>query len=215
MTVSVARLLTSSLTPSATRHGDGLIDSFTTSGITPIQPIIGWLVACSTGATPGTRRASSTPWMTTCPGSPNPRPARRHRQTCGVIYRGPDAKRAPRVASPVALTQRAGHLAGRLPLGEGLPLVVLSLASRERYLDLGFAVLEIERERHQREATLFGFADQSLDFQPVQQELARATRLVIRPGALGVLGDVHAHQPRLAVLDDGIAVDKGSAAGPQ
>src|ERR671927_247708 len=49
----------------------------------------------------------------------------------------------------------------------------------------------------------------------VHEHLALATRGVVRPGALRVLGDVHVLQPHLAVVDGGEAVDERGTAGAQ
>ena len=68
-------------------------------------------------------------------------------------------------------------------------------------LDLGLAVLEVEGERHEREAALLGLGGELVDLLAVQQQLAGAARGVVGPRPLGVFGDVDVDQPRLAVLD--------------
>ena len=96
-----------------------------------------------------------------------------------------------------------------LLLGERLAACrSVRLPRAERDLDLGLAVLEVQRERDHRDAALLGLADQPHDLLPVQQQLALAPRLVVGPGALGVLRDVHAGQPHLAVADVREAVDQ-------
>src|SRR3954447_9274162 len=128
--------------------------------------------------------------------------AARRRTVSGVL-----AAAAPR--------QRALHLALGLLLGQRLPLVVAALAAGQRNLDLGPAVLEVERDRHQGDAALLGLADETQDLGAVQQQLALAARLVVGPGPLGVLRDVHASEPQLAVADVRVAVDQVRVAGAQ
>src|SRR5580765_6570546 len=107
------------------------------------------------------------------------------------------------------------HLPLGLLLGQRLPLVVGLLAAAERDLDLCLAVLEVERDRDESDPALLGLADQPDDLGAVQQQLAFPPRLVVGPGALGVLRDVHAGQPRLAVPDVGVAVDQVGVPGAQ
>ena len=59
--------------------------------------------------------------------------------------------------------QRLLLLAVGLLLGEGVPLVVGLLAAGQRELDLGAAVLEVQRERDQREAALVDLALELVD----------------------------------------------------
>src|SRR3954469_12198072 len=88
-----------------------------------------------------------------------------------------------------AVRDGALGLTGRLPLGEGLPLVVRLLATRQRDLDLGVAVLEVQRQRHDRQAGLLGLADQPMDLALLEQQLAHPAGGVVVPRALRVLGD--------------------------
>src|SRR5215217_4379881 len=106
-------------------------------------------------------------------------------------------------------------LAARVALGEVVPLVVglLALGQRERGLDL--AVFEVQVERDEREPALLGLADELLDLGAVHEHLALATRSVVGPRALRVLGDVHMLQPHLAAVDGGEPVDQRGTAGPQ
>jgi hypothetical protein len=76
---------------------------------------------------------------------------------------------------------RPSDLASGVSRCLGLPLVVRLLAACEGDLDLCLAVLEIQRQRDQRQAALLRLADQSRDLTSVQQQLARPTRLVIGP----------------------------------
>src|SRR5205814_2520777 len=101
-----------------------------------------------------------------------------------------------------AKAHRAVGLAAVLPLAQGLALVVGLLAARDTDLDLDPAVLEVHGQRNDGHALLAGLGPDLLDLIAVQQELALAPRLVVRPRALGVLGDVRPLEPDLAVVRD-------------
>ena len=70
------------------------------------------------------------------------------------------------------------HLAFHFALADRVALVVLLLAARQRQLDLGAPVLEVEAQRHQGEAAFFHFAGEARDLIAVQEQLAGAHRLV-------------------------------------
>src|SRR4051812_28151899 len=106
-------------------------------------------------------------------------------------------------------------LPGGVAGGERLPLVVGALAASESDLHLRLAVLEVERQRHERQAALLRLPDELRDLGAVQQQLARATRLVVGPRALVVLRDVRVVQPHLAVADAGVGVDERGPPGAQ
>src|SRR5690606_33636069 len=108
----------------------------------------------------------------------------------------------------LAAAHRAPCLEVVLPLAQRLTLVPLTLASREGDLDLGPPVEEVQRERHDRQALLAHARVQARDLLAVQQELALASRGVVGPRALRVLGDVHALEPRLTAVDGHEAVDE-------
>src|SRR4051794_14739059 len=110
---------------------------------------------------------------------------------------------------------RPRRLAVVLPLPQRLPLVVVLLAARDGDLDLRAPVLEVQGQRHDRQAALAGRLGEPQDLVPVQEQLALATGLVVRPRPLGVLRDVHALEPRLPVVDAGEPVDKGRPPGAQ
>src|SRR4051794_8848405 len=96
-----------------------------------------------------------------------------------------------------------------------MTLVEGLLAPREGDLDLGAAVLEVQRQRDDRQPLL---VDPLLDLVylgAVEQELALAPGGVVVPGALEVLRDVHAVQPDLVTVDLREAVDQRRATGPQ
>ena len=102
-----------------------------------------------------------------------------------------------------------------VPLGDRLPLVVGLLASRQGDLHLGAAVLEVQRQRDEREPLLAHLRLDLVDLGAVQQQLAPAADLVVGPGPLGVRRDVHLVQEHLTVLDLGEAVDERRPAGAQ
>ena len=90
-----------------------------------------------------------------------------------------------------------------VPLGQVLPPVVGPLTAGQRDLDLGPAVREVERQRHQRQPALARLADEPDDLLAVQQQLAPPPRAVVVVRALRVLRDVRVVDPGLAVLDRG------------
>ena len=106
-------------------------------------------------------------------------------------------------------------LAVGLAGGQRLALVPGLLALGERDLDLGAPVLEVQGGRDDGEALLVDLALDLLDLVAVEQQLALASRGVVGPGALGVLRDVHAVQPRLVPLDVDEPVDERRASFPQ
>src|SRR4051812_5181637 len=85
--------------------------------------------------------------------------------------RGPRDMTRLRSLTAVAAGQCPLHLTLGLPLGQRLPLVEGALAPRESYLDLGLAVLEVQRQRHEGRMPLLGLADESQDLNAVQQQL--------------------------------------------
>ena len=110
---------------------------------------------------------------------------------------------SPRPARAMA---RRGLALG-VALGQHLPLVVRLAAPGQRQLDLGPAVLEVQRQRDQRQVLLVDDVAQPVELGPVQQQLAPALGLVA--GVLlrvGVDADVHRHQPRLVALEPGEGV---------
>src|SRR3954452_6659183 len=110
---------------------------------------------------------------------------------------------------------RTSYLALRVPRGEVLALVVVLLTLGQGELDLGVPVVEVDRERHQGETVLAQPALHLADLVTLEQQLAHPARLVVGPGALGVLGDVHAVQEDFAVALVTERVDQRRTAGPQ
>src|SRR5438046_2225171 len=82
-----------------------------------------------------------------------------------------------------------------------LVLVVLPLATAQRDRDLGAIAREVHAQRDERVSLLPHLADEARDLLAVQQQLARAHRLVVHEVALGVRRDVHVLQPRLVPVD--------------
>src|SRR5215210_7361464 len=97
--------------------------------------------------------------------------------------------------------QRALDLAAGVAILQVAALVALFLAARDRQLDLDAAVSEVEPRRDEGQALLADRAVQRIDLAAVQEELARAGRVVVRAVALVVHGDLRADEPRLAVAD--------------
>src|SRR5690349_6536414 len=91
---------------------------------------------------------------------------------------------------PAYRRHRPVRLAPVLLLTQGLALVVLLLALRQRDLDLGPAVLEVQGEGHDRVTRLLGLGLQLVDLLAVQEQLALAAHGVVGPRALVILGDV-------------------------
>src|SRR6478609_4739619 len=118
----------------------------------------------------------------------------------GSGARAPDRWRLRAALAPTGRRDGAVRLPRVLLLAERLPLVVLLLALRERDLDLDPAVLEVQRERHDRVARLLRLRLQLVDLGPVQQQLPLPLGRVVGPGALDVLGYVDVVVPRLVVV---------------
>src|SRR3954470_1903249 len=121
----------------------------------------------------------------------------------------------PSTAALDVAPERLLDLAPRVALGEVLPLVVGLLAAGQREGGLDLAVLEVQVERDERQPALLGLADELVDLGAVHEHLALASRGVVGPRALGVLGDVHVLQPHLAAVDGGEAVDQRRTTGTQ
>src|SRR3954447_22456987 len=173
----------------------------TTTDVETCHPL--GVAACRRGHEPG-------PATVIDPSRPLPRPRRpggwppwsfnrRAPPGCSRRRRGRrDQPRGPATSAVGAQAHGAVGLAAVLTLTQGLPLVVVLLAARDADLDLDPAVLEVQRERDDRQPLLARHRRDLLDLVAVQQQLAPPARLVVRPGALGVLGDVALLQPHLA-----------------
>src|SRR3954447_7024620 len=137
---------------------------------------------------------------------------------CGSVLDRPRAAWPPGEASVQALEAAADRLlllAVVLLLAQRLALGPRFLALGQSDLHLGPAVLEVQRQRDDRVALLAGLPLDLVDLGPVEQQFALAPGSVVGTGALGVLRDVDALEPCLAVVDLDEAVDQGRPAGAQ
>src|SRR5262244_3226472 len=135
-----------------------------------------------------------------------------------LLYGGP--------TSAVSITTIAARLSlgpqqpSALPLPAalllGLALVVQLLATGERKLELGAAlVVEVELERHQRHSLALDRADELVDLAAVQEKLAHALGGVVEAAALQVFRDIGVDQPDLAATRIGIGFRDGRLAAAQ
>src|SRR5258708_12622418 len=92
-------------------------------------------------------------------------------------------------------------LPGSVPSRQVMTLIVGPLAAGQSQLDLGLPVFEVQRQRDQGQAALGGRRSQLGELPAVHKQLTGPARLMVGPGALGVLGDVHVVQPHLMVAD--------------
>src|SRR5690349_13516738 len=99
-----------------------------------------------------------------------------------------------------ASAEFAGGFPVGVPLGDRLPLVIRASAPREGELDLRPALFEIDRQWYEGQPVLAYLVEDPVDLDPVQQQLAGAPRLVIRPAAEAPLGDVQAVEHDFAVV---------------
>ena len=105
-----------------------------------------------------------------------------------------------------AAAEVAGDLAFLGAALDVLALVVVLLAAGQAQLDLEAAVLEVQLQRDEGVLAVADLARQRIDLGPVQQKLAGPARGVVGPVAVGVLRDVQAAEPHLAVVDGGEGV---------
>src|SRR5674476_967568 len=121
---------------------------------------------------------------------------------------------APELPFPTC-RDRPLRLALILLRAQRMPLVVLALALGQGDLDLRVPIFEVDGQRHDGLAALLGLLDERGDLLLVQEQLAPATGRVVVPGALGVLGDVHALEPDLPVAHRREPVKQRGPARPQ
>src|SRR5439155_19202016 len=109
----------------------------------------------------------------------------------------------------------AGDFALRVALGQALALVVELLAPGDGHFHLCAAPHEVHLEGHQGQALLLDLAPQALYLLAVEEELARAGRLVVEVGARLRPGrHVRVEQPGLAVFDADVALAEVGPPGP-
>ena len=89
----------------------------------------------------------------------------------------------------------------------GVALVVFGLALGQRDFHLDAPALEVQVQRHQREALLLDLADQALDLFLVHQQLLGAVGLGLHMGRGAAQRiDAAADQVELAIADDHVSV---------
>src|SRR5690606_31609755 len=116
-------------------------------------------------------------------------------------------------ALPLALAQGSLDLALAVPRAQRLPLVVLLLTARHRDLDLGDPARQIHLQGDDGEPFLLDAAQQAIDLLAMEQQLARAQRLVPEVTRLIVGGDVRVNQPQLAVARLDVALPQVDVPG--
>ena len=111
----------------------------------------------------------------------------------------PLALGAGRRASAPRFADGPFHVALGLAVADRLALVVEVLAAGQRDLDLGVRAGEVDPRRHQRQPALVDADREPVELAAVQQQLARALRVVVLARGRPVGRDVDGVQPQLAV----------------
>lgn len=89
----------------------------------------------------------------------------------------------------------------RIPLGDGLPLVVQLLPARDPDINLGSSIAQSDPERHQGHPLPLGRLLQLLDLASMHQELSRPPRIVVGVRTMTVWRHIGADQPKFRVVD--------------
>ena len=110
--------------------------------------------------------------------------------------------------------ERAIDLPVGVPLGNRRPLVVLPLAARQRNLHLGQTVLQIDFQRNHRVAALGQLCQDFGDFLAVQQQFARAQRIMPGTACRFVNRDVRVDQVQVGAARLDIALTQVGLPGP-
>src|SRR6266508_1176504 len=97
-------------------------------------------------------------------------------------------------------TQRPLHPPLGLALRDCLALVITLLAAAERDLQLRHSILEKEAQRNDRRPGRLHVAFEFAYLCAMQEQAARAGRVVVRGASRRVMCDVRAHKPHLSVL---------------
>src|SRR5437660_950025 len=122
------------------------------------------------------------------------------------------------MVDPDANFSAAPHGSRDFPLGvpfrDRLALVELALASGQADLDLCMIAGEVNAQRDERVTLLLHLADQARDLLAVQQELARAQRVMVHDIALSARRDANVLQPRLAGVDAHETTPKAGPSDP-
>lgn len=106
----------------------------------------------------------------------------------------------------LSLPQLPQRLAFHLLALDGFPLVVLAFAFDQSDFQFRLAVSEVEFERDERIAFLFGFAPQAFDLPAVHQQFAFAAWLVSGVACVFVGRDMHVHDPQFPIFHATISV---------
>ena len=95
----------------------------------------------------------------------------------------------------------------RVTLRDGVSLVVQAASPRERELDLGETVLEVDAERHESESLLGDATGQLVDLLAVQQQFARPDGIETSiSGRVFIRSQMGPQEPQFAVFDPGVSV---------
>src|ERR1700722_1161509 len=117
-----------------------------------------------------------------------PSPWRPILKPCQFADRGLSARPAgpsPPTTQPIA--ELAGNLPVGVPLGDCLPLVKGPPTPRQGDLHLRPAVLEVQRQRHERDAGVAQPPDDLVDLAAVQEQFAGTPGLVKGAGAVAAV----------------------------
>ena len=114
----------------------------------------------------------------------------------------------------MSLFHRSFDLALGVPLGGGVPLVVVLLAPAQADLQLHPGVLEVDAERDQGQAVLLHHGLQLADLPLVHQQPPGADGVFVEDVSLFIGGDVHAVDIDLPVLGDAEGVLQVQGPGP-
>ncbi len=99
------------------------------------------------------------------------------------------------------LAERTADITVGIALGNGVTLVVFSLAAAKTKLQLHPAVLEVNLQRNERIPLTGNKTVQLADFVLVQQQLLGAHRILVENVPLIIGADVHALDPDFAIAD--------------
>src|SRR5262249_40159685 len=102
-----------------------------------------------------------------------------------------------------------------VPSCQFLPLVIGSPASREGEFDLGLSVGEVKRQWYERQPALCRRPGKPVNLLAMQQQLPDPARLMVRPRALRVLGNVNAMQPYLTISNQSIPISEACSTLPE
>ena len=102
-----------------------------------------------------------------------------------------------------------------LLFSDGGPLVVFSLSLGKGQGDLCLAILEIDLKGYQGLALLSDLAYEALDLVPVKKKLPGPKGIVVFPGRMRILADVHVQEKQFPAPNAGIAVLQVGSSKPE